>query len=148
MHRLFSGVVRAGWETNSSSSHSLVLDPKAGPVLTQASDFGVVADDGVLVIYGTKSFGWEWTIWDAPDDKVQYLLADGFDLDRMVSLLERYLGMKVRFAPKDEYDYGIDHQSEGRSAEIQALSDERVWAFLTNPKNQIRGGNDNEEGPW
>lgn len=160
-HEQFDNTSRRGWETNSSSSHSLVLDPKAEAVFRKAAEFGFVKD-GVLTIQGKSDFGWEWEIWDDPSDKVNYLLIDGFPPRRMIDLLIANLGVdevKIEILNDVEGIGGrssgmevsggsLDHQSAGTTARIQALSDEEVWAFITNPENMIRGGNDNEDGPW
>ncbi len=160
-HEQFDNTSRRGWETNSSSSHSLVLDPLAKAVFREAAEFGFVKDR-VLTIHGNEDFGWEWEIWTDPSDKVNYLLIDGFPPDRMIRLLIANLdiddvkiavlqdveGIGGRSAGMELKGGSIDHQSVGTTAKIRSLSDEEVWAFITNPNNMIRGGNDNEEGPW
>jgi hypothetical protein len=162
-HEQFNGTSRQGWETNSSSSHSLVLDPSGEATFRKAAEFGFV-EDGVLTIHGKTEFGWEWEIWDDPGDKVNYLLIDGFPVERMVHLLTTRLNVEdVKFEMVRKMEGignrnagwelvdekgSIDHQSRGTSGRIAAFDDDRVWAFLTNPKCMIRGGNDNSEGPW
>lgn len=161
-HARFDGTFRKGWETNSSSSHSLVLDPSEKSVFRKAAEFGPV-EGGILTINGKVDFGWEWEIWDDPGDKVNYLLVDGFPVERMIHLLTTRLGVDdVRFEVMSPVEGignrnagwernevgGIDHQSVGTTSRIQSLTDDEVWAFITNPKNVIRGGNDNSEGPW
>ena len=139
-------------ETNSSSSHSLVVEVGSNSVLNSCAEFGPISEDGELHITPTtQDFGWQWAIWDDPATKLAYLLHDGFDKERMVSILNANLvgkfGVTSIRLPNLKDGYGIDHQSIGTSSEVRDLSDEDVWQFLIGP-SVIRGGNDNEPGPY
>lgn len=140
--------VRHSWETNSSSSHSLVLI--AGGRTVNATDFGKVVDNILTIIPTTIDFGWQWEIWDSPIEKLCYLLLDGLNEERAKKLLKEKLNVDEVCLPdweKYKYSAYIDHDSIGTTREIINSTDEELWNFITGD-SQIRGGNDNEEGPW
>lgn len=151
--------IRRTWETNSSSSHSLVLvDLDKAPPLTPAGTFGPVVDGELIVNPVQREFGWQWEVWEDPATKIMYLLLDGFDRNRLQAILDnRLVGqdgvVRVKLpegdssATGDAYSY-IDHESVGTSAELRDKTDDQVWAFLVGP-SVIQGGNDNDQnGPW
>lgn len=141
--------IRQAWETNSSSSHSLVLENTPGmPV--DATHFGAVEDNILRVIFQETCFGWQWDVWDTPIEKLAYLILDGLDVERAERILTRNLNVKTTIIPEldnTNYNAYIDHQSIGTSWEVRNSSDEEIWQFLTND-SEILGGNDNEGGPW
>lgn len=151
-------LTRRTWETNSSSSHSLVLvDLDKTPPLTAAGAFGPVVDGELVVHPIQREFGWQWEAWEDPATKVMYLLLDGFNRDRLQAILDgRLVGRdgvaRVKLpegdsSGRDENHSYIDHQSAGTSAPLRSKTDDQVWSFLVGP-SIIRGGNDNDEGPW
>lgn len=96
---VYEGVVRQGFETNSSSSHSLVLAPcnpelqgrKVSPV-----EFGYTDSFGNLYVSGETSFNWRWELWTTAGDKVNYIWLDQPDhRERLLALLKERLGVKA-----------------------------------------------------
>ena len=148
--------VRAGFETNSSSAHTLVLDDSdVVPTINVNARLGYIDEKNQLHIVGNTEFGWEWEIWDYPGDKVNYLYLDNRHnsaaVDRLKSVLMKYTGTTdVHFdsiyEPKS-FAY-IDHQSEGTSAPVFELDDEGIWQFIMSTTSAIKGGNDNSDGPF
>lgn len=152
--------IRNGFETNSSSSHSLTLVSE----LTVQPDYNIGDLEGtVLTIPGEFGFGWQWDIWDDAMSKIAYIyldrcchgnhdkdtVPDPESLARLCSILTTYSGKEIKTIKlsEDGYHY-IDHDSAGTTSELWQQSDEAIWKFITNPGCAIRGGNDNEEGPW
>lgn len=167
--------IRHCFETNSSSSHSLVITPDAPLPSVQSHDFGFLSKDDkktILVIQGQTEFGWQWDIWDKPGDKANYLYIDAsyeqryrlrnliktkFNVDEVVFLLgsqdswvlDLACPAAIEEARLDASKAYIDHDSAGTSRDDRIwANDETLWAFLVSDQNLIRGGNDNEEGPW
>ena len=137
------------FETNSSSSHSLVLSPDNIEYIPDTY-FGIIDKEGTLFVnIKDVNFGWQWEIWNSAEEKLQYLYLDHkyntqyiHDLEQL--LIEKLSIVSVLWVDDDNYS-NIDHQSNGTSYEITI---DKAWDFLTNPHSVIRGGNDNEEGPW
>jgi hypothetical protein len=148
--------VRDGFETNSSSSHSVVISGTDNVF----SDFAMlgILDGDTLHIDGETNFGWEWEIWSMPGDKINYIIIDSDDeavTERIVELIKEKTGAKhVEFTSLDaakkegSYNAYVDHQSIGTSAEVRGLDNESLWKFIMNPESSFRGGNDNSDGPW
>ena len=137
------------FETNSSSTHSLSLqavgvrDDYFGDIYPSTED-----RKSFLRING-YGFGWQWEIWDSPALKAMYLYLDN-DIpefrERLTGLLREKLKVdEIHFETERSY---IDHDSFGTTARFRTAGDEELWDFMTLPGNQIRGGNDNEDGPW
>lgn len=147
----------SAFETNSSSSHSLVLDGETSYI--QDSYFGDIVNDE-LIPTGKKEFGWEFEIWDSAADKLMYLCVDAsranddIFMTKIEDLLIKKLNIKsIRwpFGSLNSSHYGIDHQSVGTTNSLydgNNFDEDVIWNFLTNPNCQVRGGNDNEESPW
>jgi hypothetical protein len=137
------------FETNRSSTHSLSLQG----IGVRDTYFGDIYPGGEnrLSFLGINgyNFGWQWEIWDSPALKALYLYLDNNIpefRERLVSLLKTKLNVdEIHFETERSY---IDHDSHGTTAGFRTASDEELWDFMTLPGNQIRGGNDNEEGPW
>jgi hypothetical protein len=149
--------IRRSFETNSSSSHSLVLDfnldeDGAVDTICDFADFGTINEDGFLEVRAlTVEFGWQWEVWSDPGTKVAYMLLDGFSQHRMQLILHSNLSsmypqIKGIILPNIE-DGHIDHQSVGRTGMIAGAPDDIVWKFISG-NSAIRGGNDNSDGPW
>lgn len=153
--------VREGFESNSSSSHTLVIGDISVPLIKELSQLGFLDKSGNFVITGNTRFGWEWEIWDCPSDKASYLRIDCDNNDQRVNRLREIIGKNVGVEayrvifdgiddddPDTLYSYYIDHQSAGTSAEVFDGDDDAVWNFIMNPSAKILGGNDNSDGPW
>jgi hypothetical protein len=149
-------VIRDGFETNSSSSHSLIISDDLD--FAPDTNFGPIKD-GVLTVDGVTDFGWQWDIWCMPGDKLNYLyLEAGSEVrkDRLDQIITENLGVaKIQYfgsadpdSVRSSYRAYIDHQSTGTSSDVWSMTDAQIWGWLTNPNSCIRGGNDNETGPW
>ena len=149
-------VIRNGFETNSSSSHSLVISEDLD--FAPDTNFGPIKD-GVLTVDGVTNFGWQWDIWCKPGDKLNYLYLEAHGQDRKDRLNQivtsnlgiteiQYFGSSDPDQVRISYNAGIDHQSINTSEEVWSMTDAQIWEWLTNPNSCIHGGNDNETGPW
>ena len=148
--------VRDGFETNSSSSHSVVISDTDN-VFTNVAMLGAIEGD-TLHIEGETAFGWDWEIWSMPGDKINYILIDSDDeavTERIVELVKEKTGVKHVDFPSlttaraaNSWSAYVDHQSIGTSVEVRSLDDESLWKFIMNPESSFRGGNDNSDGPW
>lgn len=83
---------RYGFETNSSSTHSLVVSGirqqsvwndgtervefKASRELNPIALLGELQNDGTFIISGNIAFGWGIELWNFPADKATYLMLD------------------------------------------------------------------------
>jgi hypothetical protein len=151
--------IRAGFETNSSSAHSLVLPADGETTLSKTSQLGFIDEANELHISGNTCFGWEWEIWDYPGDKVNYLIIDSGHDEGLINRLKRVImdntgtfnvvfDSIVEAKEQGSYNTYVDHQSIGTSAPVRKFNDEQLWNFIMNPSAMIRGGNDNSDGPW
>jgi hypothetical protein len=152
--------VREGFESNSSSSHTLVIGDISVPLIKDLAQLGHVDEKGNFIIAGNTRFGWEWEIWDFPADKACYLRIDSDNEPWLIDRLREAIGENVGVEPQnvifegidDEdpdtmYSYYIDHQSVGTSVEVLNGGKESIWNFIMNPESMVEGGNDNEDGP-
>lgn len=146
-------VTRHGvFETNSSSTHSISIQP---------GDFKpdrLFTNHGVLRIFAGE-FGWEREAYNDPLSKASYCLTyvktggeTGGREQMLREVLEEEVGGKVEFVPlghdpTDGDDWGyIDHQSHigKRDACGDAFeSKESLRAFIFNPKSTLVTDNDN-----
>lgn len=147
--------IRSGFETNSSSAHSLVIDHSDESVIHPISELGFIDEANFLNVDGETYFGWEWNIWNSPGDKVNYLYIDSGGSDERIQRLKDILmkntgtfGVNFLSISDSKYDPYVDHQSRGNSEEVFEMTDDNIWRFIMNPNSKFRGGNDNEYGPW
>lgn len=146
--------VRDGFETNSSSSHSVVISDSDN-TFTDLAYLGII-DGETLHVEGETIFGWEWELWSMPGDKLNYILIDNDNdeliRERLINLIKEKTGVKhVDFPGIDgggEYNAYVDHQSKYTSGKVLELGDDDLWKFIMNPESAFRGGNDNDDGPW
>lgn len=119
--------VRAGFATNSSSSHSLIYLPGG------ASDNDAANCD--------QDFGWEWFTLGSREAKARYA-AQSFKNILSDAILIKHLGV----AP--DPDGYIDHQSVDLLGWVRNEDDliKFVRLYLDNENVVITGGNDNEGG--
>lgn len=123
MYQIRSGV----FETNSSSSHSLVVMTE-GRKLTpeEAAESMYITRNGNVQIYDNDFGRSPFRMLTRPLDKLSYVLAEYSDTDQLQSILDRFIEYipelkKVEFpwevnwrTDKREVYYGdIDHQSAG-----------------------------------
>jgi len=148
--------VRLGHANNSSSTHSIILNSKSGPVPSESGDF---------------QYGWDWFHLTTRDDKSKYLAAmiHGILSQEMGSAHAAIVARELTGAnilehvmAKDGDGYErsayVDHQSVPgfpRSYESVRYGHkghydhdfmrEMVDYVLSNPKITIHGGNDNTD---
>jgi len=150
--------IRAGvFETNSSSTHSLVLADTDN--LMSAPFNSTIMESGVVNIY-TGEYGWEIETFTSPEDKLSYLYTDAMfyasdtdypdpdkneKLQMIVDAVKEHTGCDVTFAlVKDYYPFGyIDHQSIGLCDEVWERGIEGVKRFVFNPDSYFETDNDN-----
>jgi organic radical activating enzyme len=132
--------VRAGFATNSSSSHSIVMIPKGQ---SECSDE-----------YERYSYNWEQFVLADTNSKQAYFLTQMYvalqnsDLnhDEIVHVMQGVLGSDVDLSdfPSDAV---VDHQSQwhGMTESMQHTPDlvRAMWAFVQRDDVVILGGNDN-----
>lgn len=145
------------FETNSSSTHSLVLCESNNLLPQPFSDN--ITEQGVVTA-SAGEFGWNEETFTSVYDKLSYLYtdamqyADGNDepnpaenekLRMIVDAVKDHTGCVVGFAKSGGYwDYGyIDHQSVGLCEEVWEKGVEGVKQFLFNPESYFETDNDN-----
>lgn len=145
------------FETNSSSTHSLVLC-ETGSLLEQPfSD--VITNKGVVIVTGGE-FGWDEETFTNVHDKLSYLYTDAMllagdddnpdpiqnlKLKMLFNAVKEHTGCQLVFARVSDYwPYGyIDHQSIGLCEEVWCKGVEGVKYFLFNPGSYFETDNDN-----
>lgn len=133
------------FETNSSSSHTLVVDPG---VISNADVFATFAESGVIEVAPGK-YGWDQEIFDSFWDKLSYLLTatqymGDYTPEDLKFEVEAWTGCEVKFDFSGEwYPNGyIDHQSSYLPEEYLSTPRDR-FQFLFNSDSYIETDNDN-----
>lgn len=144
------------FETNSSSTHSLVLS-EAGNLLEQPfSD--VITKQGVVTVEGGE-FGWDIETFTNVHDKLSYLYTDAMlsaseksepdpetndKLRMLVDAVKEHTGLVLGFSHNSGYwEFGyIDHQSVGLCADVWSKGVEGVKQFLFDPSSYFETDND------
>ncbi len=143
------------FETNSSSSHSLVLC-ETGELLQQPfSD--TITKQGVVTVTGGE-FGWNVETFTDVHDKLSYLYTDAminsdddpdpehnYKLKVLSNAVKEHTGCLLGFSRSSGYwDFGyIDHQSVGICEKVWDGGVEGVKQFLFNPASYFETDNDN-----
>lgn len=146
-------VRRGVFETNSSSTHSISIASGAETI-----DKLHVEEDGVCRIHSGE-FGWEVETYSDAATKASYAMvwAKQYSSEENLRLLKKviqehtgakdvvfadYVGEDQDLATGD-YDPGyIDHQSQDVAAEA-FQSEEKLRAFIFNPRSTLHTDNDN-----
>jgi hypothetical protein len=125
--------VRAGFATNSSSSHSVIL----------------VGDEIVpSEVDGGDIYGWENFTLVTQEQKLRYLCAQAFrgvydsEFDDFVKLVSETSGIEIKF--DDEENIGVDHQSSWKLPP-EHNSMRALVRHIMNHELVILGGNDNSD---
>lgn len=161
-------VIRNLPETNSSSSHSVVICTDKTSLLDPNDNPLNMDDNGVITVPCYESFGWEWERTNSPMTKLQYLCGLLWDRDnpkkikRLINVVLNFTGAnkilfewaenKKRDTSDLEDDYNndgapeIDHNSRDIVYEI-AESNETIKDFIFNNNSWLFLGNDNSESP-
>lgn len=150
--------IRPGvFETNSSSSHSLVLDESSN-LLDQPFSDAVVASGIVEINAG--EYGWEEDSFNSVGEKLSYLYTDaGMNLpddinpnlytesDKLNMIrdaIKYHAGLDTHF---EEYEGSfpgyIDHQSLGTCDTVWNKGVDGVVKFVFNPESSFETDNDN-----
>ena len=150
--------VRANvFETNSSSSHSLVVGD--GTSLMDSPFRKAIVDRGFINV-APGEYGWEQDSYGDPMSKLSYLYTDAaqyedkeFDpnsdendkLDMIRKAVKRHTGLNVVFEKDDGwYPFGyIDHQSVGLCDDVWNEGVEGVIKFVFDPNSYFETDNDN-----
>lgn len=161
------------FETNSSSSHSVTIDP------SELRDLGLdkaTLRDGIIrVVMPSDGYGWEWKRYYKPENKIAYLLLQlqgghlssdvtegvGKDEDHsqhfredyrssyFLSTIEKATGCTVvvtRETEENDWGYSIDHDSVGNGVEHLGDEDE-ILKLVFGANSYVETGNDNEYPP-
>jgi len=151
---------KGAFETNSSSSHSLVVDADSN--LVPQSDIDRMIVDGVINI-DSGEFGWERETFSYPLDKLSYLYTDAMlresddvdpndcdnaKLETIREAVEEYTGAKVNFKKEAVSSWGypfgyIDHESVGLAADVTNAGKEAVIDFVFRTGSYFETDNDN-----
>lgn len=145
--------IRAYFETNSSSSHSLVL--VTGNALRSLNDLGTytLINDEIhfLVNEGDYEFGWTITVYNDPPTKATFLYLSASDelRERLLRIIAHYTRADhVAFHREVNTEGYIDHQSQRVGVDFMMQhSDEDIWELIMGD-SVLRCGNDNEFLPW
>ena len=146
--------IRKGvFETNSSSTHSLVLDMH-GPLMETPFPHNA---SGVVSIYPGE-YGWDIEEFRDPLSKLSYLYTDAMrpydepdpqineKLQMIVDAVREHTGLDVVFERYDceFFPFGyIDHQSVGLCDEVWKYGVEGVKQFAFSPNSWFKTDNDN-----
>jgi hypothetical protein len=150
------------FETNSSSSHSLTINPE---MATQATFSPAVQRKGVYRV-AKGEYGWDWKMYCTLENKLRYLFTQLFSkdidyssaeeataalrseeprFDLLCRLVEEHTG--VRLLAQAKSSGYIDHQSEGVGLDL-FLDEQRLKSFLFNEESFVGTGNDNSYPGW
>lgn len=136
------------FETNSSSSHSIVIGNDEN-------------DDVVLPIkvipMWQREFDWEWDVWNSIEEKLAYMIRalviyDYHDEDSLKEKIKpiqnnlHSIGIDFDMPTYEEFEEGyLDHPENYHDEMEYIYSDnELLLKFLLNEDSYVRGGNDNE----
>lgn len=137
--------VRAGFATNSSSSHSIVMIPQGQSEHTEE--------------YERYSYGWEQFVLADADSKSAYFLTQMYQAlqdselthAECMHVMQGVLGDLTQ-VPELPDDANVDHQSVwwGMKDTIQNNPDliRTMWQFMQRSDVVVLGGNDNSEGQY
>lgn len=141
------------FETNSSSTHSLVIDDK-----NFVLDTILPNDEGIIYIE-SGHFGWEWEKYNDARIKASYLYTASLESyyeskkeeiqERLISVISgQTLANNVVLVPEDSSSWGagIDHQSIEDGQLDNVLFDESIMKnFIFNENSTLYLGNDNDD---
>jgi len=145
------------FETNSSSSHSLVIADTGDLMPIPFSES--IMENGIVTIYSGE-YGWEIERYNSVYDKMSYLYTDAMlysdatdtpdpesnnKLRMLIEAIKEHTGCDVEFERSGGYwPYGyIDHQSVGLCSDVWSRGIEGVKQFVFNPNSYFETDNDN-----
>ena len=150
------------FETNSSSTHSIVVETGKKIQGTSREFMTPYAryENGILKLSEDNSFGWGWEVLTDWTDKFAYAVAElRFRTDELEDLLNKvkeHLMCAEIIIPErtlwnnpkqTEPDYGyIDHQSQGTLLDFMAQTGTSVIEFIFNDRYAVVLDNDNNDG--
>lgn len=130
------------FETNSSSTHSLVVS-NLNDLLEQPFSDIDIKNGSITVEQG--EFGWEWETYSSVYDKLMYLATASKEnpehRQMICDAVKEHTGLDVIF--DDENEGYVDHQSSDVPDVVWSLGVEGVKKFLFNPRSVLETGNDN-----
>jgi len=142
------------FETNSSSSHSIIISDKTDGIY---DTIDCICDSSDVMVFEGGEFGREWSRSNDPEIKISYCATDNKDnperLAMLAKVIAEHVGCKeVEFRLTDTEDtefsryYYVDHQSANTSS--AAFESESILKnFLFNPESWIFTGNDETTPP-
>ena len=145
--------IRKGvFETNSSSTHSIVISPETPHMYDTIHPDG----NGEIWLNGGE-FGWNWERFDDAKTKANYCAVDQFgnevNMQMLMDVLKEHTGAKeimFNFTTNwdvDELNHSyVDHQSYGTSSKAFE-SKRKLKNFIFNPYSILFTGNDNSDAP-
>ena len=134
--------IRKGlFETNSSSSHSIVISEDTDGIL----DTITPDENGAITLIGGE-FGWEWLRYNDALTKANYCAVDCNNdqdrLNRLAEVIKEHTGAReVIFELGKSY---IDHESVGTTRDA-CIDKETLKNFIFNSKSWLFTGNDNTD---
>ena len=141
-------------ETNSSSSHSLIIDTTD---YDNSDAFKLNRDSKGNIIIEKKYFNWGWYKTNNVNEKLSYVFAQiyanyGSKISKKINQVRRIV-LKFTGAPGIVYnadsvfdEFNIDHQSTDLIKQIME-SNSSIKDFIFNPKSWLYIGDDNEDPP-
>jgi len=143
-------LIRHGvFETNSSSSHSIVVDRNGDYV-------GLTPDENNEIVIRPEDFGWNFDTYQNPEDKLAYLLIyirDWIPVEtmkliytkRLCDMVEEHTGASNVYLSGENGDGYIDHQSvEGGQLEEYFQDQGLMKDFVFGRKSILETGHDND----
>lgn len=145
-------LIRHGvFETNSSSTHSLVID--------RNGDYtSITPDDNNEIVIKPEDFGWQFEAYQDPKDKLAYLFIyvrewvetetrKNVYHNMITEMVKEHTGAS-RVYLASETDGYIDHQSvEDGQLEPYFRDPQLLKDFVFGRNSVLKTGNDNGEGP-
>lgn len=140
-------------ETNSSSSHSVVVSDKEFSLQDISSEL-IPEDNGKIMIHG-HSFNWEWEKYNDVITKTQYAIAasiyDDEKIERIKKVFKEFSGYDLEIEDENDSDklrsiFSVDHNSSDIFDDF-LQTDETLKNFIFNPQSWLFLGNDNSEPP-
>lgn len=140
-------------ETNSSSSHSVVVSDKEFSLQDISSEL-IPEDNGKIMIHG-HSFNWEWEKYNDVITKTQYAIAasiyDDEKIERIKRVFKEFSGYELEIEDENDSDklrsiFSVDHNSSDIFDDF-LQTDETLKNFIFNPQSWLFLGNDNSEPP-
>lgn len=147
---------RGAFETNSSSTHAINI--------YRGSNYDIPKE----IVVRTGEFGWEFTTYNNPEDKLAYLYTwcmckcTSFEMNEVTGKWETHIDYKKRkdyqyrikskleaLGVKEVYFYDgddyIDHDENLLESDLEEILENYFEDFIFNDSSYIETGNDNDD---